>query len=165
MIKADEGCEKRLPDGSLAAYLDTRGIWTIGYGYNICAQTHVTPALAAATKWTMAQAEAAFEACFNRCIASLDHNFPGWPGLTPARQAVAVSAMYQLGVAKVLQFAPTIRLITDHQYDQAAKHMLDSAWGRETPERVARLADMMRSGAWPASATPANETPANQIKE
>jgi GH24 family phage-related lysozyme (muramidase) len=152
MIKADEGCAKLNPDGTLAAYRDSRGVWTIGYGCNLIARG-LTPALAEAARWTMQQAEDAFDVDFDRCLAGLDHNFPGWPSLAPARQAVAVSAMYVLGVAKVLEFAPTIKLITDHDYEGAARHMEACAWARQALQRVERLAAMMRAGTWPETST------------
>lgn len=140
LIKADEGLR-------LKAYKDSRGIWTIGYGYNLEAHGY-TPTHAAAVRWTKEKAEREFDAAFERCLASLDKNFPRWTTLDPARQAVAVSAMYQMGVGKVLQFAPTIKHIAAHEYEDAAQHMEASAWGRQTPNRVKRLAAMMRTGEW-----------------
>jgi len=143
LIKSDEGCK-------LVAYQDTRGIWTIGYGYNIVSQLHCTPTMASTMRWTQEQADNAFEVCFNRCLASLDANFYGWDNLDPARQAVAVSAMYVLGVKGVFAFAPTIRLITDGQFDQAADHLRASAWDQQAHARVERLATMLQTGEWPS---------------
>jgi GH24 family phage-related lysozyme (muramidase) len=140
IIKADEGLR-------LVAYQDSRGIWTIGYGYNLEAHGF-TPPMAARVRWTREKAEAEFDVCFDRCLSSLNKNFPTWTNLSPARQAVAISAMYQLGAAKVLQFAPTIKHIVAHEYEDAAQHMLASAWGKQTPARVKRLATMMRTGEW-----------------
>lgn len=140
LIKDDEGLR-------LEAYQDTRGIWTIGYGYNLEAHGY-TKTTAKAVRWTKEKAEREFDVCFDRCLASLDKDFPAWTNLSPARQAVAISAMYQLGAAKVLQFAPTIQHIVSHEYEDAAQHMLNSAWGKQTPNRVKRLAQMMRTGEW-----------------
>jgi len=141
LIKADEGLR-------LIAYKDSRGIWTIGYGYNLEAHGY-TKETAWAVRWTKEKAEREFDVAFDRCLASLDKNFPRWRTLDPARQAVAVSAMYQLGVGKVLQFAPTIAHIAAHEYEDAAQHMLATLWAKQTPARVQRLAAMMRTGEWP----------------
>jgi lysozyme len=149
MLKADEGLAKLLPDGMIGAYLDSRGIWSIGYGCNLIARG-LTPALAAVTKWTQQQAEEQFKASLNKVISELNADFPDWIDLCPARQAVAVSACYQLGVAGVEEFKPTIALIKAGQYAKAAQHMLASEWGKQTPERVQKLATMMQTGEWPA---------------
>lgn len=141
LIEADEGCQ-------LKAFQDSRGFWTIGRGYNLQAHGY-TASQAAKVVWTQAQADFAFDTCFADAVQSLDVQFAGWTNLAPARQAVAVSAMYQLGAAKVMEFAPTIALIKAGNFEAAAVHMEASAWGHECPERVQRLAAMMRTGEWP----------------
>jgi lysozyme len=52
LIKEFEGCEKRLSDGSLKAYQDGGGVWTIGFG-------HTGPDVIPGLIWTQAQADAA----------------------------------------------------------------------------------------------------------
>lgn len=140
LIKSDEGLR-------LKAYKDTRGIWTIGYGYNLEAHGY-TPEQAAKVAWTEEKAEAEFDKCFDLTVRTLHKYFPDVKNLSPARQAVALSAMYQMGAGKVLQFVQTIAHIRDHEYEDAAKHMESSAWGKQTPQRVKRLAQMMRTGEW-----------------
>lgn len=141
MIEADEGCK-------LKAFQDSRGVWTIGRGYNL--QAHGYSATEASkVVWTQDQADFAFDTCFSDAIHSLDVQFPDWTNLAPGRQAVAVSAMYQLGAAKVMEFAPTIALIRKGDFEGAAAHMEASAWGHQCPARVKRLAAMMRTGEVP----------------
>ncbi|MBF0481709.1 MAG: glycoside hydrolase family protein [Desulfovibrionaceae bacterium] len=141
LIEADEGCK-------LVAFLDSRGFWTIGRGYNL--QAHgFTVAAASKVVWSQEQADFIFNSCLADAIHSLDVQFPDWTSLAPARQAVAVSAMYQLGTAKVMEFAPTIALIREGNFEAAAAHMEASAWGHQCRERVQRLAAMMRTGEWP----------------
>lgn len=141
LIRSDEGLR-------LTAYQDTRGVWTIGYGYNLQAHGY-TKTQAAQAIWTKDRAERALSGKIGECVAYLDRTYSAWRNLTGARQAVCVSAVYQLGPRAIPPFAPTIALICRGEYAAAAARMRATAWARQTPNRVRRLADMMATGEWP----------------
>jgi lysozyme len=141
LIKQFECCR-------LKAYQDSRGVWTIGYGFNLQAHGY-TAIQASATVWDLDRADFAFDVCFQDAIRSINIQYPDWTNLVPARQAVAANAMFQLGAGGVREFAQTIFLISHGDFEGAAAHMEASAWAKQTPSRVRVLAEMMRTGEWP----------------
>jgi lysozyme len=50
----------------------------------------------------------------------------------------------------VATFHDTLQAVQDGRYDDAAWGMLNSAWHRQVGTRAAILADIMRTGVWPA---------------
>jgi len=122
----------------LKPYVDTRGKWTIGYGRNLSddgiradeAELLLTNDLRAA------QADLARYAWFAR--------------LSPVRQAVVTDMAFRLGPHGFAGFRGAIAAISGGRWDDAADAMLDSAWAREAPSRAHRLAEMMRTDAWPS---------------
>ena len=148
LIQADEGYAEKQPDGSCKAYQCPAGKWTIGYGTNLEAIGY-TKEDAAKQHWPHAKAERYLLQAIADAMQFLDKNFPAWRGMTTARQAVVISGVYQLGQRKALEFKQTIAHIKAMEYDQAADHMLASRWATQTPARVKRLAQMMRTGEWP----------------
>jgi lysozyme len=66
------------------------------------------------------------------------------------RQDVITAMCFQLGTKGVAQFKNMIAAVRVHDYEKAAKEMLNSAWYRQTPGRAKRMAEMMRTGKYPA---------------
>ena len=64
--------------------------------------------------------------------------------LNEDRQAMIMSMAYQIGTGGVRQFKRMWAALATGDYDTAAKEMLDSRWARQTPERAARHAQVMR---------------------
>ncbi len=60
------------------------------------------------------------------------------------RQAIIMSMAYQLGTSGVSKFKKMWRAIALHDFNKASLEMLDSRWARQTPERAARHARVMR---------------------
>lgn len=80
--------------------------------------------------------------------AECDRRFPWFVALDDARQGVIVSMAFQLGTNGVANFKKMIAAIEDRDYLEAAKQMRESSWYVQTPERCARMAEIMRSGEW-----------------
>jgi lysozyme len=68
--------------------------------------------------------------------------------LDDPRKAVVISMIFQLGTAGFDAFRNTIRAIAEARYDNAAAGMLASKWATQTPARVRKLAEIMRTGVW-----------------
>lgn len=81
-------------------------------------------------------------------ITALGNALPWFHELDEARQGVLVNMAFQLGTAGLLGFKTTLKLVEARKYAEAADHMLDSKWARQTPARAKRLAQQMRSGKW-----------------
>ena len=66
-------------------------------------------------------------------------------GISPERQGIIVSMVYQLGLSGFLKFKNTIKAIEEGDYDKASWEMLDSVWYQQTPNRASRHAEVMRT--------------------
>jgi lysozyme len=129
-LKRDEGCRLR-------AYVDTLGIWTVGYGH-----AHVQPG----TVWTQAQADAQLKADADRHCAELVAALPWVARLDPVRRDVLANMAFNMGVPGLLAFKNTLASIEAGRFTDAALRMLASKWAGQIGNRAHRLADMMRTG-------------------
>lgn len=73
---------------------------------------------------------------------------PWAKNLKPARLGVLLAMAFQMGVAGLLGFRNTLKMIEAGEYDKAADGMLNSKWAKQTPARAERLATQMRTGEW-----------------
>lgn len=123
------------------AYRCTQGVWTIGKG-------HTGPEVHEGLEWTDEQIDAAFELDLAEAMTDLDNIYPWWRAMNEPRQWVAIGMCFQLGITKLRKFVNTMRDMRDGNYAAAAVGMLNSAWANQTPGRVKRLAQQMRTGEW-----------------
>lgn len=132
-LRTDEGCK-------LKAYLDTRGVWTIGYG-------QTGPDIHQGVVWAQAHADAALPIGAMSRGLSLEAHAPWISKLDDVRRRVLWNMAYQMGVANVLDFHHALAAIQAGDYVAGARMMLESDWARaQTPARAKRLADHMASG-------------------
>ncbi len=141
LVQLEEGCR-------LESYKDSRGIWTIGWGYNLEAHGY-EKSEAASIVWTQEHADAALSDEIKSVVAEITRRWPKWLDLDVVRQAAIVSSVYQLGAPGASYFLATIAAIKAHDWDKAAAQMLKSKWATQTPRRVKRNAEMIRTGQWP----------------
>ena len=124
LIKAFEGYERRLPDGSCEAYLDKiagrkhwspgyKGLWTIGYGCTV----GVTEGLV----WTQKQAEDALMREVSKHEAAVDRMVK-YPINLNQRDAL-ISLSYNIG-SGALAKSSVIRFINSGQLDKASDAIL-----------------------------------------
>lgn len=73
---------------------------------------------------------------------------PWFPTLSPARQAVLIGMVYQLGLAGVLNFKKFLYSCSKGDFSSAATEMLDSRWAFQTPHRAKVLAKQLVSDTW-----------------
>jgi lysozyme len=133
-LKRDEGCR-------LAAYQDTLGIWTLGYGH--------TAGVRQGDAWSQAEADETLIEDVAGACARLDKAAPWWRGLSPVRQDVIAEMAFNLGVAGLMEFRAMLAAARGGDYAAAAVHMLASRWAQEVGARARRLAAMMAGGARP----------------
>lgn len=67
-------------------------------------------------------------------------------GHNDARQAVMLNMGFQLGINGLLGFINFIEAYRRHEYELAAKEMLDSLWVKQTPSRAKELSEQMLTG-------------------
>jgi len=72
-----------------------------------------------------------------------------WRSVDRVRQEVLIELCFNIGIAKILQFKNMIKAIHDKDFENAAKHMLDSAWAKQVgPTRSNNMAARMRNGSY-----------------
>lgn len=117
-------------------YKDSKGIWTIGVGFNI--EEHGLPDDVIQLLLDRTCTSAANEA------ATLVSN---WRRISQMRQSVLTAMVFQMGINRVRQFKNMLAAIEGFDFDAAADEMLDSKWAREdSPARAKRESDLMREG-------------------
>ena len=135
----------------LAAYPDTKGIWTIGYGHNL--EANGVPAkYARFVQIPQDVAEAWLDADLENARKEAE-KFEQFPFFNRARRNVFIEMVFQMGSMKVSRFKNMLGAISLNpsqvptNWAVVAEHMLDSKWARkDTPSRARELAETMRVG-------------------
>lgn len=120
----------------LAAYQDTEGVWTIGYGTNL--QT-LQIDIDTAELWLQERLAAALKQA---------RGYSWFSSLNRARQNVVVDMIYNLGAPRFNGFRKMHAAVAAKKYAVAAKEMLDSRWAVQVKGRAIKLAEIMEIGVW-----------------
>jgi len=128
-LKTDEGFR---PD----PYQCSAGFWTIGYGSLIDERKkHLIPEHVA---------EAWLEHDVLVRLAELETRFPWLTNAHPDVRRALGNMAYQLGVAGVANFSKMVAALEVGDRTTAAEHALDSKWAKQTPQRAARVAALIK---------------------
>jgi lysozyme len=127
-VKLHEGYRDRI-------YKDTVNKQTIGYGWNI----DDTPIYREVAEL---QLRMKLEECEKELAKALDF----WPNLTQARKEVLLDMCFNLGLAGLLGFKNTLRLIENSNHEEAAAQMLKSKWATQVGDRAKWLAAKFARG-------------------
>lgn len=121
----------------LKPYTDTVGKMTIGVGRNLSD-------VGISEDEAMAMLEVDIDRALNACASS----FPFFAALDSVRQDVLVDMCFNMGINGLKNFARTLGLVAQGDYDNAAREMLKSRWAIQVGQRAADLARMMKEGAY-----------------
>jgi len=127
-LKRDEGLRLR-------PYECTAGKTTIGIGRNLDD-----------VGITEAEAELLCNNDIDRCAAELDRALPWWRSMTEPRQRALLNMCFNLGISRLTGFTNTLQALKDGQYEDAARHALNSRWAQQVGARSRRVADQIRRG-------------------
>jgi len=121
----------------LFPYLDTEGYLTIGWGRNL-SETGISPQEAN----TMLQND------IDRAAQQYS-NLPDFirRKCNDTRRDVLIEMIFQLGYSGLLGFKKMLVAVHAGDFALAATEMINSLWGRQTPNRCHALAGKMRTGA------------------
>lgn len=78
--------------------------------------------------------------------ADLGAAFPGVHDLNANRYYALVNMTFNLGIGGLRKFKKMWACINVHDFDGAAREMLDSKWARQVGRRAEELAEIMRTG-------------------
>jgi GH24 family phage-related lysozyme (muramidase) len=142
LVQAEEGFRAE-------PYKCSEGFWTIGYGYNLQAHGYTTADFTG-WRWTRDHAEAVLLDEMVDVVSSLDARYPLWrERLSETREAVVISAVYQMGIAGASKFKDTIAAIRRQDWPGAAACMMRSKWASQDAERVKRNCEMLITDTMP----------------
>lgn len=82
----------------------------------------------------------------------LQRSMPVYKSLDAVRQRAILNMSFQLGVEGLLKFKRMIAALTRRDYGTAAVEALMSDYGKQTPARAKRVADMIETGKPPKRA-------------
>lgn len=125
LLEKHEGRKKR-------AYLDSEGNWTVGVGRNI---------------ETAEFSDDEIDLMLNNDMKRVMHEcetFPWFIDLTPERQHVVFSMVFNLGLEGFKKFKRMIAAIEKEDWVEAACQMVDSHWAAQVKTRAVELAVMMK---------------------
>lgn len=133
-----------------APYKDSLGYWTIGVGHLIDMRKGATLSGIRSIPMTEDNIDAVLNLDIVEHSAGLFTAAPWVKKLDAVRQAVLIDMAFNLGVAGLMEFKRTLASIQSGDYATAATQMLQSTWAHQVGTRATRLAEMMRTGKWPA---------------
>ena len=120
----------------LDIYKDSVGIWTIGVGRNL---EHVGLRSEAEARYLLRSDIVAIRAELEKAIP--------WIGdLDEVRQRCLMDMAFNLGVAGLMKFEKTLRLIAQGNLSGASQEMLRSKWADQGGQRAITLSRMMATG-------------------
>jgi len=117
-------------------YEDTRGIKTIGYGFNLEAGISEEEALLL------------LRHRIEKIRTRLSEDFEFFNRLSTARQDVLINMAYNLGYSGLLKFRKMLAAIAEEDWAKAKYELLDSAAARELHNRYNELARLLVIGAY-----------------
>lgn len=122
---------------SLTAYLDSVGVWTIGYGHTPCREGDTC---------TQEQADAWLAQDLARA-AKAAGGLPEARGLDNARLEALTELIFNLGPSRWALFVKTREAIADREWQTAHDELLNSKWaGQVGPKRSTRIALALLTG-------------------
>lgn len=141
---------------SAKVYNDSRGIPTVGIGFNLT-RTDASAKLAAlgldinkvkAGTQTLkdAQIDSLFQGDLQAAVNSAKDSVDNFDDLTPARQFVVTDMVFNMGQSKFEGFKETIKAINADDWDTAAQEMEDSDWYHQVGDRSVQDVEMMQTG-------------------
>lgn len=74
--------------------------------------------------------------------------YPWFAGLSPPRQAVCISMVFNCGPAGWAGFKKTHAALASARWDEAAMELLQSRYAEQVGDRALHLAELLRQGEW-----------------
>ncbi len=79
-------------------------------------------------------------------VSQLIKTYPWFRELNDVRKAVVIDMAFNLGLAGFSAFKKTIAYLTQHDYSNASREMLNSKWAMQVGYRANELSKLMENG-------------------
>lgn len=139
------------------AYRDTRGILTVGVGFNLTRPDARTRLAAVGADYALVcaglraltpqQIDELLDVTVAEAIAATREIVPDLPDLPDAIQLVLVDMVFNLGAAGVARFRKMLAAVAARDWPEMARQMEDSAWFRQVGVRSKNLVAAVRATA------------------
>lgn len=135
----------------LTAYQDTRGVWTVGYGFTGNLTIDGEP-VEAGLVLTQTQADEEFDNRYSYAYraAMFDAGAVVFQNLNDPREAALVDMAYNLGRAGLSGFHQFLGYVALGDWANAEDAGYASKWALQVPNRAGRVLAMIATGIWPA---------------
>ena len=162
-----------LKNGLHVAYRDSKGIYTIGYGFNLQASaapsilrrvtTKTVEALIHKTEFlTEVEAQALLLIAEDNALDGVRTYLPDYNVLDLPRRVVFAAMVYQFGAVGFGKFHRLIAGVEGRNWPAVVESMRQSQWyRRDSPKRARRMADAVEKGAFPDAATLSDQAAAS----
>lgn len=139
-LQTDEGAGP--PGKPFQLYRDSRGYWTIGYGFCVDPSLNCQIPPPVAAFW--------LSYLVDRKTAELTarSDWPWFASLSPARQQLLVLLDYNEGLGGILEFHLMLADLAAGDYEGAASNLQDSLWFKQVGVRGPKYVNIMRTGVW-----------------
>lgn len=131
----------------LTAYLDHKGIKTIGIGHNLIANPYFPDGTKIPDRITAEQADELLAWDVGNTLAGLRREWPRFDDFDKARRDAFANMAFQLGVSGFMGFERMRAAALARDWDTAYKEAITSKWAlHDTPERALRVAWQIKNG-------------------
>lgn len=137
-VMQDEGFRRE-------AYLDTVGVWTVGFGSTRIRGRAVEPT----DILEKDEARMYLRADLFEAMIAAKKIFPLMDKMNDVRQEVLVNMAYNLGEGRLRRFKKMILAHDNLNFTDMAREMVDSHWYSQVGGRGQRLVQAMKLGRWP----------------
>ena len=136
-------------------YKDTKGIWTIGYGFNMESKTFSDELV---KKWdkngiTKAEADKILKEHIESIIKALKKMQPWVFQLSTARQAAIIDLTFNMGAGWFNAFTNTVMLIKSARHKSAATALMNSRYAKQVGLRAKENAYAIANDKYPVPYT------------
>lgn len=130
----------------LQPYRDTTGNVTWGVGRNLTAKplkTHEAEALLRRAKLSIEDAKFILDNDIADAVFELHTNLPWVQYLPENKQRALANMVFNLGIAGLLKFKPTLALMREGRWFEAVGRLRKSLWAKQVGKRSERVCDLL----------------------
>ena len=131
------------------AYLDTKGIPTIGVGHNMSARPlpeDIQDYYNAHGIITEAMIDRLLTSDMEMATFDVMELYPDFRDYSQNRQAALIDLLFNMGITKMREFVNTNLAINEQRWEDAAKGLEKSKYYRQVPNRAKRIIELIRKG-------------------
>lgn len=150
------------------AYQDSKGIWTIGVGYNLeqnSADTELKALgvnkqdlISGKNSLNQQQMDVLFDKSIKRAVADAHKWIPNLDTLPKEAQLICVDMAFNMGGGAIMTFSNTGKAIQSKQFAKAADLMEKSRWYGQVGNRSKHHVEVMRKLGGKASSQPTDQS-------